>query len=140
VMRPNRGVLCGSAEVARVGDAELGAACGERVLVLLLVLGPMGELRCGRGGVRVEYEDGRGQRMHAHAGIPDAEVAGGGFPAEAQSRGADWNGATQEIGNAQGAGFVRPFRARIFWNGLPRGSTPGFRRLPRWGRGADLLI
>ena len=34
-----------------------------------------------------------------------------------------------------GARFVRPFWARIVANGRFRGSTPGFHRLPRWGRG-----
>jgi hypothetical protein len=36
------------------------------------------------------------QRLHGHAGVADAEVAGGGFPAEAQRRGEDWVGARGE--------------------------------------------
>ena len=49
--------FAGSREGRRGGEgAELGPACVEGVLVLLLVLGPMDELGRGRGGVRGEYE------------------------------------------------------------------------------------
>ena len=56
-MERTRGVLLGGGGGGKGrDDAELEAACGKGVLVLLLVLGPMVELRCGRGGVWVEYE------------------------------------------------------------------------------------
>jgi hypothetical protein len=48
--------------------------------------------------------------------------------------GADGNDDTPEIGNAHATGSVRPFRARIIGNVRSRGSTPGFHRLPRWGK------
>jgi hypothetical protein len=68
----------------------------------------------------------RGRRRNRYRNRSGQE--GAGFPAEAQRRGEDW-------GWAHVTAPVRAFRARIIGDGRTRGSTPGFHRLLRGGKG-----